>query len=79
MGFVQPDVHVLRTVDTLFAALAVLGTAARLFHRHAIHKLWWDDLWAVVSMCAQLVLIGGLWTRTDVAGAPLRHTSRGGG
>jgi hypothetical protein len=63
-------------VVTTFAALAILGTCARLFQRRRTHKLWWDDLWAGVSMCAQLVLLAGLWTRTDVAGACARCCPR---
>lgn len=55
---------------TTFAAVAILGTGARLYHRHVLRKLWWDDLWAVGSLVAQFTLLVGLWIRTDTPGMP---------
>ncbi len=54
---------------TAFAVLAILATMFRTFLRVRKHHLWWDDAWAIFSLCAQFSLLTGLWIRTDTPGA----------
>ncbi|KAF5371899.1 hypothetical protein D9757_010600 [Collybiopsis confluens] len=69
------NVHVsadaIRTFSIVFLIFAGSTVAARIFIRYRNQRLWWDDLWAVLSFLLTIVMAIGLcWTELNPASSP---------
>ncbi|KAH7912883.1 hypothetical protein BJ138DRAFT_715638 [Hygrophoropsis aurantiaca] len=75
-GFPSPSgVTGLLILITVFHALAAISTTFRLWFRYHIQRIWWEDIFAAVALCFDIVCLTGMWTLT----APLSRTGPGDG
>lgn len=45
--------------------LAVIATLFRLFDRHRMRRLWWDDFWAFVALLMDIPLMIAFFLRPE--------------
>ncbi|KIK61424.1 hypothetical protein GYMLUDRAFT_225119 [Collybiopsis luxurians FD-317 M1] len=68
-----------RIVTTTILGIAQILTVLRIYLRRRAKRLWWDDVWALLTMLPTLLFTIAMWIRTDTPGlGPLdeSHSAR---
>ncbi|KAF9222194.1 hypothetical protein BS17DRAFT_195221 [Gyrodon lividus] len=60
---------------TILHCIAVLMTFLRLWIRICLRRLWWEDAWAALALCLDVICAVSTWTLTSPEGAPPLYLS----
>ncbi|KAH7925030.1 hypothetical protein BV22DRAFT_1129308 [Leucogyrophana mollusca] len=77
-GFPSPSgITALLVLVTVFHGLAFISTTFRLWFRYHIRRIWWEDIWAALSLCFDMICLAGMWTLTAPLAQPGEPNSVG--
>ncbi|KAG5222628.1 hypothetical protein IMY05_C2474000200 [Salix suchowensis] len=65
MTLLRPDLVAAKGLIAIPHGLAVIATLFRLFDRHRMRRLWWDDFWAFVALLMDIPLMIAFFLRPE--------------
>ncbi|KAG9218090.1 hypothetical protein CCMSSC00406_0010249 [Pleurotus cornucopiae] len=65
MTIPRPDLVTAKGLIAIPHGLAVIATLFRLFDRHRMRRLWWDDFWAFVALLMDIPLMIAFFLRPE--------------